>query len=48
MADFANTVDPDEAAHNEPPQLDLQFAHKMLITQYDKAWMKHFMRMLSF
>ena len=23
VADFANSVDPDEVAHNEPPQLDL-------------------------
>ena len=23
-AEFANTVDPDEMAHNEPSQLDLQ------------------------
>ena len=25
IADFANTVDPDETAHNEPSHLDLQF-----------------------
>ena len=24
IADFANTVDPDETAHNEPSHLDLQ------------------------
>ena len=25
ISEFANTVDPDETAHNEPPHLDLQY-----------------------
>ena len=30
IAEFANTVDPDETAHNEPSHLDLQCLHSSL------------------
>ena len=31
IADFANTIDPDELAHTEPSHLDLQCLHSILI-----------------
>ena len=34
MAEFANSVDLDEVAHNEPPHLDLHCLH----SQYNIAW----------
>ena len=37
------TVNPDEAAHDEPPHLDLHCLLKsLLISLYDIAWRKHF------
>ena len=30
IAEFANTVDPDETAHNEPSHLDLQCLHSSI------------------
>ena len=40
---FANSVDPDEVAHNEPPNLDLHcLPSKSLNFQSDIAWMKYF------
>ena len=45
IAEFANSVDPDEAAHNEPPRLNLYFLPYSLFmnSQYDTLWMKHFL-----
>ena len=37
IAEFANSVDLDEVAHNEPPHLDLQFALYSLNSQNVKA-----------
>ena len=40
---FANSVDPDEVAHNEPPHLDLHTVCPLLFeSPYDIGWMKYF------
>ena len=39
IAEFANRVDLDEAAHDAPPHLDLHYLPcKSLNSQYDIAW----------
>ena len=38
IVEFANSVDPDEVAHNEPPHLDLH----CLPSQTDTVWTKYF------
>ena len=41
--EFANSIDPDEAAHNEQPHLDLHcLPSKSVNFQSDIAWMKYF------
>ena len=40
--EFANSVDFDELAHNEPPHLDLYYLPCWLWLLYDIAWTKHF------
>ena len=41
IVEFANSVNPDEVAHSEPPYLVLQCLHSCLNSQYDKVWTKH-------
>ena len=38
VAEFANSIDPDEAAHNELPHLDLHCLLSSLKSQDDTAW----------
>ena len=42
IAEFANSIDPDEMAHNEMPNLDLHRFPQVFESQYDTAWRKHF------
>ena len=39
---FANSVDPDEVAHHEPPHLDLYCLPLSLSSQNDINWTNHF------
>ena len=41
LAEFANSVDLDEVAHNGPPHLDL---YCLPYSQYDRAWTEHFLK----
>ena len=41
VGEFADSVDPDEVAHNEPPHLDLHCLPSSLKSQFDIALMKH-------
>ena len=43
IAEFANSVDLDEVAHNEPPHLDLY----CLLSSHDIAWTSHFFENLQ-
>ena len=38
IAEFANSIDLDEVAHNEPPHLDLSLPNSLLNSQFDIAW----------
>ena len=40
IAEFANSVDPDEVAHYEPSHQDLYGLPSSLSSRYDIAWMK--------
>ena len=43
IAEFANTVDPDETAHNEPSHLDLQcLPSSLLIFQHNSGYIQSF------
>ena len=43
--DFANSVDSDEGVQYELPHLDLHwFAHCLLNSQFDVAWIKHLLK----
>ena len=44
-AKFANGLDLDEVAHNEPPHLDLHcLPSRSLNSQYNIAWSLHFLK----
>ena len=45
IAEFANGVDLDEVAHNEPPHRDIHCLQSSLLnSEYDMAWMKFFFK----
>ena len=45
IAEFANSVYPDEAAHNKPPHLDLHYLPSSLFnSKYGMAWTKPFLK----
>ena len=41
IVEFANSVDPDEVAHNEPPHLDLYCFPSILTILSMIAWVKY-------
>ena len=51
IAEFANSVDLDEVAHDEPPHLDLYCLQILQIcpsnSSYDIAWTLHFFEILQ-
>ena len=49
LAKFANSVDPDKAALNEPPHLELHcFPCSLSVLQYDITWPNIFLKFCSF
>ena len=48
IAEFTNTVDPDETAHNEPSHLDLQcLLSSLLIFQHNTVYIGSFSKILQ-
>ena len=41
VVELANSADPDEGAHNEPPRLHLRFTFLSQHTHYDTAWTEY-------
>ena len=42
IPELANSIDPDKAAQNEPPYLDLHRLRSILGTLNDTVWTRHF------